>query len=267
MQRLTIGIFDSGVGGLAVYREVRARLPGARFVYCFDNLHFPYGSLSEDEVVLHTLAAVQSLVVRHQVNLLIIACNTASTIVLPQLRTLLAIPVIGVVPAIKPAAALTKTGTIGLLATHATVARRYSDELIAQYASGCQVVRVGSSALVELAERKLRGAPLDLTKVRAEIAPLFAAGPGPQQLDCVVLGCTHFPLLAEELVQAAPWPVQWLDSGTAIAGRSVQLAHKYEFAEHDEPPLAQAYCTRLDATAQALEPALRVFGIMSLSEL
>ena len=267
MQRLTIGIFDSGVGGLAVYREVRARLPGAAYIYCFDNRHFPYGSLGEDKVVLHTLAAVQPLVVRHQVNLLIIACNTASTIVLPQLRALLAIPVIGVVPAIKPAAALTKTGTIGLLATPATVVRRYSDELIGQHASSCQVVRVGSSTLVELAERKLRGELLDLALVRAEIAPLFAAGPGPRQIDCVVLGCTHFPLLTQELVQVAPWPVQWLDSGTAIASRSAQLAHKHDFAEHDDPPLGRAFCTRLDASAQALESALRAHGIMSLGEL
>ena len=268
MQPLTIGIFDSGVGGLAVYQEVRQRLPGAAYVYCFDNKHFPYGSLHEDAVIQYTLDAAVPLVQRYQLNLLIVACNTASTVVLPPLRQLLPIPVIGVVPAIKPAAAATKTGTIGLLATPATVQRRYSDELILQHASGCQVMRVGSSVLVDLAERKLRGAVPSLAlAVQHEIAPLFAGGPGPKQIDTVVLGCTHFPLLAAELKQAAPWPVQWLDSGAAIAARCSELAHKHDLVEVGAPPPGIAVCTQVDATAQLLGPALRALGLHSLTEL
>lgn len=220
-----IGIFDSGLGGISVLAEVQKALPHGRFVYALDDAHFPYGTRKSDEVVRLTLAAAKRLVQQHACDIVIIACNTASTAALAVLRQNLTIPIIGTVPAIKPAAALTKTGLIGLLATPATVTRAYTDDLIARFAHPCRVVRHGSAKLVDLAEAKLRGQIFGgelLAAVAAEILPLFALGDGAPQarMDQVVLGCTHFPLLLPEINAAAPWPVNYVDSARAIAERT-----------------------------------------------
>jgi len=136
--------------------------------------------------------------------------------------------VIGVVPPIKPAAALTQTGVIGVLATPATVRRPYTDDLIAKFAAGKQVVRFGSSALVAAAEDKLRGAPFPRTAVDEAIDGLFRATAGGAGIDVVALACTHFPLLVDELAAAAPRACQWLDSGEAIARRVAQVLNAGE---------------------------------------
>src|SRR5690606_22891926 len=146
--------------------------------------------------------------------LAVVACNTASTVALPRLRSQFALPIVGVVPAIKPAARLSANRIIRLLATPGTVARPYTQKLIDQFAADCEVIRVGSSELVEQAERKLRGEPVDLDLLRRIMAPIIEGG-----ADTVVLGCTHFPLLQQELQLAAGRPLQWVDSGAAIARR------------------------------------------------
>ena len=198
--------FDSGVGGLSVVAPTRALLPTAPFVYAADSAGFPYGTKTEAEIAARVPALLGRLVERYRPRLVVIACNTASTIALSVVRSALDVPVVGTVPAIKPAAARSKTRVIGVLGTDATVRQPYVDRLSAEFASDCIVIRHGSAALVALAEAKLRGETIDLDDIKAAIAGMFAA-PGGDRIDTVVLACTHFPLLDAELTAAAPHPV------------------------------------------------------------
>ncbi|WP_341502796.1 glutamate racemase [Gallaecimonas sp. GXIMD4217] len=206
--------FDSGVGGLSVWREVQQLLPGLSSIYCMDDEAFPYGELAEPVLVRRVLGAFEALTARHDIELAVVACNSASTLVLPALREHFDFPIVGVVPAIKPAAGLSRTGHIGLLATPGTVRRPYTRQLIAEFAPHCQVSLIGSSELVTQAERKLRGQGVQMAKLEEVLRPWLDSGP-----DVVVLGCTHFPLLREEIGQILGSRVQLVDSGTAIANR------------------------------------------------
>lgn len=212
-------VFDSGVGGLSVLAALRERLPGCDYVFACDNAAFPYGTKAEAELVERVAQVVGGLARHETPELVVIACNSASTVALPRLRERLTQPVIGVVPAIKPAAASSATKVIGLLGTPGTVNRPYTRQLIAEFAPDCKVISLGSTRLVEIAELALRGTTPDVTELAGIIAPLFAD----PALDTVVLACTHFPLLATELAAAAPRRVRWIDSGAAIARRAAAL--------------------------------------------
>ncbi len=212
-------IFDSGVGGLSVARALRDRLPGAPLAYVCDNAAMPYGTKPDGWLVRRIVAVCQAALAASAAQALVVACNTASTLALEALRAQLTVPVIGTVPAIKPAAHLTRSGVIGLLATTATVGRPYTDRLIADFACQCRVVRVAADALVMQAERQVAGAGVETAVVEDCLAPLWRE----PELDTVVLGCTHFPLLNETLAACAPRPLQWIDSGSAIARRVVQV--------------------------------------------
>lgn len=212
-------IFDSGVGGLSVVTALHEWLPGAPLAYVCDNAALPYGTKPAPWLVTRIVRVCEAAVEASAARVLVVACNTASTLALAALRERLTIPVVGTVPAIKPAAARSRSGTIGLLATSATVSRAYTDKLIADFAVGCTVLRVAADPLVEQAERLLAGAPLDDAAISAALAPLWAV----PELDTVVLGCTHFPLLRDVLAAAAPRPLQWVDSGSAIARRVAQV--------------------------------------------
>lgn len=211
-------IFDSGVGGLSVVGEIRKRLPDLALDYVADDAFRPYGEKSEAELTDRLPGLLAALAQMTSPDCIVIACNTASVTALEAIRAEIDIPVIGVVPAIKPAAAWSRTGTIGVLGTPGTVRRKYVDSLVQRFAGNCQVVLQGSVNLVEMAERKLAGETLDLTDIRREIAPLFEGREG-ADIDAVVLACTHFPLLRDELQQAARQTVRWIDSGAAIAKR------------------------------------------------
>ena len=176
--RPTILVFDSGVGGLTVFSELAKARPDARFVYAADDAGFPYGRLSEAELVARVLMVMERLVERHAPDLVVIACNTASTLVLPPLRQRFAIPFVGTVPAVKPAAALSRSRRIAVLATPGTVARDYTRGLVETYAKGCAVTLVGSWRLAALAEAELTGAPGADADILAEIAPCFVAERG-----------------------------------------------------------------------------------------
>ena len=252
-------IFDSGVGGLSVYQEIRNVLPGVHYIYLFDNARFPYGELSADELIQRCCDLISGVVARHAIDLVVIACNTASTQALPPLRALLSVPVVGVVPAIKPAARLTKNGCIGLLATPATVSRPYTDKLIHEFAAHHQVLRCGSTELVVQAERKLAGHLVDQPLIDAILAPWRQADAVP---DTLVLGCTHFPLLKEEILISMP-EVTLVDSGSAVA-RRVQSVLGDVAVNDDED--SWAYCTRLDEQALSLLPALQARGLSRLLE-
>lgn len=219
-----IAIIDSGVGGLSIYKEIKKQLPDQRYIFVSDNQAFPYGTKEEDELKQRVFEIVERVIAQFQPDLLVIACNTASTVVLPLLREHFSLPIVGVVPAIKPAAMQSKSKTIGLLATPATIKRSYTDELIDKFAPNCQVVRVGSSRLVEIAEEKLSGIEVDLAEVEAILQPLLKA----DQLDIIVLACTHFPLLNKEIgevIKVKNHPISLIDSGLGIANRVIQLIH------------------------------------------
>lgn len=209
--------FDSGVGGLSVLGPTRALLPTAPIVYVADSAAFPYGTRSEAEIAARVPALLGRLTERFRPRLAVIACNTASTIALPFVRAALDIPVVGTVPAIKPAAAMSKSRVIGVLGTPATVRQPYVDDLAARFAADCTVLRHGSSELVALAEAKLGGEAIAPEEVAAAVAPLTGQG-----MDVVVLACTHFPLLADELAVALPGVAQ-IDGGPGIARRIAHL--------------------------------------------
>lgn len=208
-------VFDSGVGGLSVLDAIVAAGLDLDLDYLADNAWLPYGEKSEAALVARVPGLVSAVAEQTGADAIVVACNTASTIALEATRSAQARPVIGVVPPIKPAAAMTKTGAIALLATPATIKRAYTDDLIARFAADRRVVRVGSTALVAAAEAKLRGEAPDVAAIAEAIAPIFEVG----DVDVVALACTHFPLLRDELAAAAPRPVAWLDSGAAIAAR------------------------------------------------
>lgn len=220
--RKTILVFDSGVGGLSVTDEILNKRPDADIVYATDHEFLPYGLRPDTELKARVPALLQALEGMYAPDLVVVACNTASTIALPETRAILRVPVVGVVPAIKPAAALSRTRTIGFLGTPRTVEREYSDALIRDFAGGCAVIRFGSATLVDLAERKLAGAPVTVEDARAALAPMFAR-PGAEMMDVAVLACTHFPLLRAEIEAASPPGLTWIDSGEAIARRVLHL--------------------------------------------
>lgn len=219
--RETILVFDSGLGGLTVYREIVAARPDADFVYVADDAAFPYGAMEETALVARIVHLMGELIAAHRPSLVVIACNTASTVALPALRKKFAVPFIGTVPAIKPACANSVTRRITVLGTEATVKREYTRALIRDYAGDCQVTLVGSKKLAAYAEAELAGMPVSDEALSAEIAPCFRDNGA--HTDTVVLACTHYPLLIERLRRLAPWPVNFLDPAPAIARRVVEL--------------------------------------------
>lgn len=217
-----IVVFDSGFGGLTVLSEVVYAWPDASYIYCADNAAFPYGDLSEEQIVSRVHEVMERLIAEYRPDLVIIACNSASTVVLPHLRARFELPFIGTVPAIKPAAAASKSRMISVLATPGTVARDYTTDLIERFAEGCDVTLVGSRLLAGFAEAKLRGEIVRDQDILTEIQPCFVSN-GNKRTDQVVLACTHYPLLLEELHRLAPWPVEFVDPAPAIARRAVAL--------------------------------------------
>ncbi|PVY79002.1 glutamate racemase [Tamilnaduibacter salinus] len=207
-------VFDSGLGGLTVAGCIQREMPGVVLSYLADTAGFPYGDRSAGDVMTRCIGRISEGVKETGADLVVIACNTASTLVLPRLRERLTVPVVGVVPAIKPAAAVSENRRIGILATPATVRRPYTDRLIDNFAPDCHVVRLGLSDMVRWAEDSVPGAAPDRSTLRRALAPLIEA-----EVDTVVLGCTHYPLLAGSLSEALPEVRHWVDSGDAIARR------------------------------------------------
>lgn len=255
-------VFDSGVGGLSVYREIRQLMPDLSVIYTFDNAGFPYGEKSESTIAQRVVAMVEAICRRHAIDIIVVACNTASVVALSALRERLSIPIVGVVPAVKPAAKLTRNGVVGLLATNVTVNRPYTHDLIAQFAQDCRIELMGASRLVEMAEDKLHGHDVDIEELKVILSPWLEADQPP---DTVVLGCTHFPLLKEELAVVLPKDVVMVDSGAAIARRVKSLLEERGVPWGERVP-GIAYCSRKDSGVDKLLPALRQFGFESLQE-
>jgi glutamate racemase len=255
---------DSGVGGLSVLAAVTARLPDAPIVYCADSAGYPYGTKGEAEVSARVAGLLGRLAERIRPSLIVIACNTASTIALGYVRPVLDVPVVGTVPAIKPAAERSETRVIGVLGTDATVRQPYVADLASRFAPDCTVLKHGSAALVAAAEAKLRGEAVDPAVYRAALDGLLAQ-PGGDRMDIVVLACTHFPLVEAELAAAAPRPLRFVHGADGIARR---CAHLLQGVVWDRPrPPGRAIFTGGTEGLAPLVPALHGFGLTSIEGL
>jgi glutamate racemase len=253
----TILVFDSGLGGLTVFREIAAARPDARFVYVADDAGFPYGNMPEEALITRILHVIGKAIAEHAPDLVVVACNTASTLALSELRARFSVPFVGTVPAIKPACAQSVSKRIAVLGTQATIGREYTRALIREFAAGCDVVLVGSPRLATFAEAELAGEPVADADIRAEIAGCFVEAAG-RRTDTVVLACTHYPLLLERFRAVAPWPVEWLDPAPAIARRVADLLRERPSGAPPAPP--RIVFTSGRAPSPTLARALAKYG-------
>ncbi len=249
--------FDSGVGGLSVVAAARRLLPRAPFVYAADTAGFPYGTRDEAEIAGRVPALLGRLVERYRPMIVVIACNTASTIALSAVRAALDVAVVGTVPAIRPAAALSVTRTIGVLGTRATVRQAYVDDLAQRFAGDCTILRHGSADLVDMAEAHLRGQPAS-PDCYARVLDRLTGQPGGERIDVIVNACTHFPLVVDRLVAAAPPHVRFVDGSNGIARRIVHLIGDTHLPGRTERD--RVVFTRLTDSHLALAPAFAAQG-------
>lgn len=268
-------IIDSGVGGLSVFEHIWKMTNACEFIYCADNACFPYGTKPEPALNDRLETLVGSLVSRHKPDIIVIACNTASTTALETIRRKTHIPVVGVVPAIKPAAQITKSGYIALLATSTTLNSHYTDCLIRDWASEHQVVKLACDALVQIAEDKLAGIPVEPVLLNEVIEKAFRKYQQTstaeqifslQKIDTAVLACTHFPLLTPELASALPFVSQWVDSGDAIGRRVCSLLQKTDTHSGNavEMNTATFLYTKKNADLHKLDSALSKMGFSNI---
>ena len=219
-------VFDSGLGGLTVMSEIVRIRPDAHYIYVADDAAFPYGAWHDAALISRLQGLMADLIAQHAPDCIVLACNTASTLVLPALRARFATPFVGTVPAIKSAAECSQNRVFSVLATPGTVARDYTRNLIARFAGDCHVTLVGSVRLAAMAEAQMSGQPVSDADILAEILPCFVEHRGDGGLlrtDVVTLSCTHYPLLLDRLIRLAPWPVAWINPAPAIARRVAQL--------------------------------------------
>lgn len=249
-------IFDSGSGGLSIAAAILKQLPGVSLIYCADKAFFPYGLQNEEALIERMQTLFDRLNKEYQPDIAVVACNTASTISLPSLRQKFSFPIVGVVPAIKTAANLSTTRHIGLLATPGTIQRNYTKDLIEEFARDCKTTLLGSCELVEIAEDKLRSQEIDLSALIKILKPLQAP-----DIDTLVLGCTHFPLVKEELITHLPHIKHWVDSGSAIANRVEYLINKGKLPTKSDQMHKYLYTDKNSPPCDAMLNSLASFGI------
>ncbi len=257
-------VFDSGVGGLSIAEAIQATLPHCNLAYASDNAAFPYGTKTEDELIQRVDRVLHELQSATGADIIVVACNTASTIALPKIRERFDIPIVGVVPAIKPAAQLSQTKVIGLLATPGTISRPYTHDLVREFASDCSVISLGSSELVYLAEEALRNPiAMESDVFRQQLHIILEPFRNQAQMDTVVLACTHFPLLRQPLEAALPQITYWVDSGDAIARRVHYWLEQLGFSKSPGGEVEQhlSLFTARQDSIQQLKPALVTRGL------
>jgi glutamate racemase len=249
---LRILIFDSGVGGLSISESLTERLPDAELVLLADNAYFPYGEMDEKLLISRVTDLLVQSADLFMPDCIVVACNTVSTVALEKIRDSLSIPIIGVVPAIKPAALMSESKVIGLLATPATINRPYTAELVNQFAGNCEVISMGSTRLVEMSEQQLRGDVIDEDELALILQPFLIAA-HQKNLDVIVLGCTHFPLLTELLRSILPTSINLVDSSAAIARQvevilQTSVPEKLSASKSAKPSMSlnDCYMTRLE---------------------
>ena len=263
-----VAIYDSGVGGLSIAEHAMRQCPEHDYIFLSDTAAFPYGTKTEKEILQRSLKLIDTLSQRFKIDVLIVACNTASTIILPSLRERFSFHVIGVVPAIKPAAAISKTKSIGLLATPATISRQYTQDLIDSFAGDCEVTKVGTSELVRLAEDKLSGLSFDQSQLEKELKPLI----NNTKIDVLVLACTHFPLLENDIRQCfdkLDHELRLIDSGEAIANRLYSMLETNSNASNKKNTRLRnnIALTTSSNLSKALIATLSNYGFNELKEL
>jgi len=258
-KRQTILVFDSGVGGLTVLDPIRKARPDANYIYVADNAVFPYGELSEYVLLKRVRDVFDTMIPRFNPDLMVIACHTASTFVLPMLRARFSIPFVGTVPAIKPAAEQSQSRIIGILSTRGTAQRDYTAALIRDFAQTCEVILHAPSELASKAEAALNDEIVTDASILADIAPCFVENEG-RRTDTIVLACTHYPLLLEAFERVAPWSVTWIDPGPAIARRVVQLMGEASSDAAPEQPIRAIFTSPFAASAPLLA-ALKGYGL------
>lgn len=249
--RAPVGVFDSGVGGLTVAREIRALLPDEDLLYYADNAHCPYGERPSDEVTQLALAAAERLI-EAGAKLIVVACNSASGAALQELRRRYPVPFVGMVPAIKPACSLSATGRIGVLATTLTVQAELFSDVVTRFARECRLTIQTCPGLAEAIERGELDTPATVAMVRAYLRPLKAAG-----VDVVVLGCTHYPHIRPAIERELGPSVPVVDSGAAVA-RQVRrvLAERELLAEKRGEGVFRLMTSGDPAVARRLAAAL-----------
>lgn len=241
-----IGLLDSGIGGASILKELQKKLPGHSYVYVCDNLYFPYGELETSRMIERVTTLAETFSLNENLDLLVIACNTASTNILDRLREKLKIPIVGVVPAIKPAAQLSKSKIIGIIATNITIESSYLAGLISDFASDCTVIKKGSPKLVTLSEEKMEGKATNLSEIKEELSPFLEN----QDLDTLVLGCTHFSSLRDEISEIFDGTVCLIDSAEAIARRVQDLLPRDPLTTTTQESL-KIYFTQEDSVIQS----------------
>jgi len=251
-------IFDSGVGGISIYEAIKEQLPNADYLYLFDNKYFPYGELEPEFLIERVCLLIGYMYEKYNPDLVVIACNSASTLVLPALRKRFPISFVGVVPAIKPAALQSKKKKIGLLATPGTVSRDYTQLLVNDHAQDCEIEMIGTTSLVLQAENKLYGKPVNLEEIKEVVLKWTISADSP---DVVVLGCTHFPLLKEELEKSVGEHITFIDSGMAIASRVKHILGDGDLITN-EYSSGKAFCTKM----QAQKKLTHLFNDLGLSQ-
>jgi glutamate racemase len=228
-------------------------------VYVADDACFPNGDWADAALSDHVVELIRRLIDRFSPDGVVIACNTASTLVLPPLRARFELPFVGTVPAIKPAAERTKSGLVSVLATYGTMQRDYTRELIAKFAGASHVRLVGSANLAPLTEAYMRGDPVADAAILADIAPAFLEQEG-RRTDIIVLACTHYPFLIERMKLVAPWPVEWIDPAPAIARRVLAVMGE-DHAGNDSAPLGSAWLSSGKPWPEKLRPMLAAIGL------
>lgn len=254
-------VFDSGIGGLGVVAQLRQVQPGARITYLADNGFYPYGEKADEVLTERILGVVRAGIAQVRPDAVVIACNTASTIALGALRARFALPVIGCVPPVKPAAAASRSRSIGLLATAATTRRPYLQDLVEQFAGGCAVHSLGKPVLADMAERKFRGTAVDMSALEAAVGPLFETAP---EIDAVAIGCTHYTFLLAEL--GALWPrIAWFDPAPAVARQTERMTANLAAADDGE---SETFLTTAPLEGHdIMAPLLAGYGFRSINRL
>lgn len=237
-----IGVFDSGVGGLSILIELQKLLPKENFVYLADQAYVPYGEKSKKELVKRCNKIVDYLVKKHNVKMVVIACNTATCSALREVRTKYKFPIVGTVPAIKVATENTRTKTIGVISTPYTAKSKYLHELIKKHGKGIEVINIGCKGLANLVDEGDLNSP-EINKLLLKyLRPLEKS-----KLDQLVIGCTQYPFLKKNLAKILGSQVKLLDSGKAIAKRTRELIDLYSFKNTKKTRGKTLYFTTLNS--------------------
>lgn len=210
-----IGLFDSGVGGLSILVEIKKKLPRESFVFFADQLNNPYGEKTKKELEL-LASKITDFLIEKKIKLLVVACNTASCYTLDYLRARYSLPIVGVVPAIKPAVHLSKSSRIAIISTRATAKSKYLTDLIKEHAQGSLVLRLGCEGLGEAVEK------LDKKKIK-NLIDKYSRQVKKFDADVIVLGCTHYPFLKEKISEKFARGIKIIDSGVGIASRVKEM--------------------------------------------